>query len=296
MYQQQSFRSSLLATALSVYGAPVSANINTWDFDKATQKFEKSRISSPLTADGTPTGKTKADKRLHLTSADGVNLTVRGYSDTRDVARGDDMIKTGKIAWASETSLGIRNKDETTAGNNRATDSVATGTADPDGDFDMMLLEFDTAVSLSGLQLEWAQGGGAVDTADISILAYSGEGSTKLVGNTWGQTLGNGTGDAYDLVGNYSNVNLSYYSVNPNKIMSTRWLIGVYNPVFGEGGDAANDGFKLANIETFTASLEADAADPIEIPAPGTLALVFAGMFALRARRHCANPGPPKTL
>lgn len=295
MYQRK-FRVIALTTILAVYCVPGMANMQTWTFDKSTQSFEKDKNKNKKTkafnaiAGGNSTGKIKADKRLHLTAADGVNLTVRGYSDTRDVARGEDMIKSAKMAWASDTALGIRNKDETTKGNNRAADSVVTGTKDPDGDFDMMLLEFDTAVSLTGMQLEWAQGGNAANTADISIMAYTGEGSDKLVGNTWAQVLGSGTGDAFDTVGNYSNVDLSYYAVNPTTVTSTKWLIGVYNPVFGPGGDGGNDGFRLASIHTSITN-EFDAVDgPVpdvnDVPVPGSLTLMVAGLLALRARRN----------
>ena len=60
------------------------------------------------------------------------------------------------------------------------------------------------------------------------------------------------SGTAYDSAGNYSNVGLSYYTVNPTNITSTKWLVGVYNPVFGAGGDARDDGFKLASLKTST--------------------------------------------
>jgi|GEM_PF-824720 len=298
VYLRKLLSIAAINSVLAVYGSPGSANVQTWNFDKATQSFtaaEKATQGINKTA--------KAGKTLSLTSSDGVRMKVAGYSDTREFRGGADTIKRGKLTWASSTALGMRNKNETKdeiKGATRAEikgyrgiDSVVTRTGDRDGDFDMLLLEFDTAVSLTALTLDGAKGGNAgKKTADISILAYTGDGSSALVKNTWAQVLGSGSGNAFDTVGNYSNVNLSYFAVNPTNVTSTKWLIGVYNPVFGAGGDAGDDGFKLTSIET-TTELEREAElepEPQEVPVPGTLMLLLAGLLALRVRRDAGAP------
>lgn len=251
------------ATVLAaLYAAPTLANVQIWNFNSSSQSFNNSSFGNSL----------------NLTSSDGINLKVTGWSDTDDLG-GADEVETGKLIWASNDGLGIQNRDEDTNQPNHSVDSV---TSDADGEFDMLLLEFDTAVNLTSLKLNWAVGGNSSNKADISILAWDGTGSSALAGNTWGSIL-DSNGGTYDSAGNYSNVGLSYYTVNPTSIESTKWLIGAYNPVFGSGGDAGDDGFKLTSLKTSTTTPPPP--DPTPVPVPGTLALVLAGLLGLRIRK-----------
>ena len=254
------------ATVAAVYSVPTMANVQTWNFNSSTQSFNNTSSGNTLT----------------MTSSDGITLKITGWSDTDDITNAADKVETGKLIWATTNALGIVNNDEDTTSPNHSVDSVRTNAndPDPDGEFDMLLLEFDTAVDLDGIDLAWAVGGNATDTVDVSILAYVG-GSSTLLGNTWAQVLGAG-GTAYDSVGNYNNVGLPYYAVNATNVTSTKWLIGVYNPVFGAGGDAADDGLKLASLTTTTTPTNPD---PPKVPVPGTVALMLAGLLALRGRR-----------
>jgi hypothetical protein len=240
---------------------PALAGVQTWNFNQSTAF----------------TGGSNFGNSYNMT-VDGINLKVTGWSDSGDVDPGNnnDTIQTAKLIWASTNALGIQNQDENTADPNHSVDSV---TSDSDGEYDMLLLEFSTAVNLTGIDLSWAVGGNTSNTTDISLLAYTGAGSSALTG-TWGSVLGAG-GTAYDSAGNYSNVGLSYYTVNPTNITSTKWLVGVYNPVFGAGGDARDDGFKLASLST---SID-DTPPDTDVPVPGTVVLLLAGLAALRARR-----------
>ncbi len=245
----------------AMHAVPTLANIQVWDFNDASQNFSGSGFGNSLS----------------LTSSDGINLTVTAWSDTND-SSGDDEIETAQLIWAQSTALGVVNRDEDTNSPNHSIDSI---TSDSDGEFDMLLLEFDTAVNLTHLNLDWATGGNQSNTTDVSILAWGGSGSAALLGNTWAGVLDNSVG--YNSAGNYSNVGLSYYSVNPTNIESTKWLVGVYNPVFGSGGDAGDDGMKLSKIKTSTT----DTPDPTgEVPVPGTAALLIAGLLGLRGRRQ----------
>jgi MYXO-CTERM domain-containing protein len=251
------------ATVLAaVYGAPTLANVQVWDFKSSNQSFNHSNNGNSLS----------------MTSSDGVNLTVTAWSDTDDLS-GADEVETAELIWAQSSALGIVNRDESSGSPHHSIDSV---TSDSDGEFDMLLLEFDTAVNLTSLNLDWATGGSYNNTTDISILAWNGSGSGSVLGETWSGVLDNSVG--YDSAGNYSNVGLSYYSVNPTNIESTKWLVGVYNPVFGSGGDAGDDGMKLSKIKTST-SAGPDPQPPGQVPVPGTAALILAGLFGLRGRR-----------
>jgi hypothetical protein len=246
------------ATVAALYSVPsLSAiQLQTWNFDSASQSFNNTSFGNSLTqANG------------------GVNLTTTGWSDTDDVT-GADKIETGKLIWAQSAALGIQNRDEDTTSPNHSVDSV---TSDTDGEYDMLLLTFDTAVKLTGIDLAWAVGGNAANTADVSILAWNGTGSAALGGRTWGGVLSN-----YTSVGNYANVGLAYYALN-SAIESTTWLVGVYNPVFAANfaGDFGDDGLKLAQVTTSTTTDR----DPPPVPVPGTVALILAGLLALRARK-----------
>jgi hypothetical protein len=256
---------AVVTTAMALFSMPGVAAVQTWNFD-STASF---------------TGGNTNGNSLSLTNPDGsggtIGLTITGWSDTGDVG-GDDNVETARLIWAATNSIGVRNQDEDTTSPHHSVDSVRSG-GDSDGDFDMLLLEFTTAVNLTGIDLSWAIGGNAADTADISLLAHVG-GSDTLLGNTWGEVLG-ASGTAYDSAGNYSNVGLSYFTVNPGSITSNKWLLGVYNPAFGAGGDKYDDGIKLASLTTSTTDTPPDR----DVPVPGTLVLLLAGLAALRARR-----------
>ena len=61
------------------------------------------------------------------------------------------------------------NRDENTGSPNHSIDSI---TGDADGEYDMLLMEFDTAVNLNAIDLDWARGGNSSNTGDVSILAW----------------------------------------------------------------------------------------------------------------------------
>ncbi|MCB1704922.1 MAG: hypothetical protein KDI17_08665 [Halioglobus sp.] len=252
-----------VALMAAVQVVPAMANVQVWDFDSNNQSFNYSGNGNSL----------------GMTSTDGVNLTVTGWSDTDDLS-GDDEVENARLIWAQSGALGIVNRDEGTGSPDHSIDS---STSDSDGEFDMLLLEFDTAVNLTGIDLDWATGGNRSNKTDISILAWDGSGSASLSGSTWASILDSNGGN-YDSVGNYSNVGLSYYSVNPSNIESTKWLVGVYNPVFGSGGDAGDDGMKLGAIKTST-NPGTPTPTPTPVPVPGTAMLLLAGLLGLRARR-----------
>ncbi len=248
-----------LGLAAALNAAPALSAVQVWDFNSGSQSFSSNNFGNTLS----------------LTSSDGINLTVTAWSDTND-SSGPDEIETARLHWANSGALGVVNRDEDTSSPNHSVDSV---TSDSDGEYDMLLLEFDTAVNLTNINLNWAQGGGT-NRADVSILAWNGIGDDTLNGETWSGVLA-GNGGGFNSVGNYTGVPLGYYAVNPGDVVSTQWLVGVYNPVFGAGGDAGDDGLKLSAIKTYTDDIPPP---PTDVPVPGSLPLVLLGLYGLHRR------------
>ncbi|NND67681.1 MAG: hypothetical protein HKN19_08850, partial [Halioglobus sp.] len=248
-----------LGLAAALNAAPALAAVQTWNFDSSSQSFSS-------TSDG---------NTLSLTSSDGINLVVSGWSDTSDIT-GPDTIQTAELIWAQSGALGVVNRDEGTTSPDHSVDSYSS---DSDGEYDMLLLTFDTAVNLTDVNFSWARDGSVSDQADVSLVAYSGVGDDTLNGKTWGDVLTSGTG-GFNVVDNYANIPLGYYAVNGSDVVSTQWLIGAYNPVFGGSLSDYGDGFKLSAIRTSTD----DPPPPNDVPVPGSLPLVLLGLYALRNR------------
>jgi hypothetical protein len=259
-YKQKLVGLAIVATAAG-FSVPTLAGVQAWNFNSGSQTF---------------TGGANNGNSLVMT-VDGIQMTITGWSNTADLTP-TDKIETGKLIWATTNAIGVQNRDEGTTSPDHAVDSSSSDSNG--GEFDMLLLEFSTAVNLTGIDLAWAVGGNAANTADMSLLAYTGAGSSALNTKTWAEVLGT-PGSAYDSAGNPSNVGLSYFTVNPTNITSTKWLVGVYNPVFGAGGDSGDDGIKIASLTTSTTDTPPDG----DVPVPGTLLLLLAGLGALRARR-----------
>ncbi len=247
----------LLSAVLMLPVTAVQAATQVWNFDNATQNFDNNNNGNSLT----------------LTSTDGVTLTVTGWSDTRD-RRSGDTLQSARLFWSStDDSLAMRNRDE--RGNNgHRIDSISN---DPSGEYDMLLLEFDEEVQLEGLDIDLAAGGAAANSADISVLAWDQTGSSALNGRTWDGILA-ANGGGYDVVGNYNDVGVNYFAVNGTAVRSTRWLVGVYNPLFGAGGSDGNDAFLLNAFQTTNTP-------PPTIGMPGSLALALMGLAGLRRPR-----------
>lgn len=162
------------------------------------------------------------------------------------------------------------------------TDSPNHAVDNEGGDYDMHLLSFDELIKLTSLDIGWFQ-----DDTDISILAYRGNSfnSTTLLGKKWQDLIGNG----WDLVGNYYNVDSGSNNgaVNPDGIISKYWLVGSYNPNFGNTFSGpnknvkrteGNDYYKLKGI---TVERTPPDEPPVEVPEPNSLLLLALSLIGL---------------
>lgn len=180
---------------------------------------------------------------------------------------------------------------------NNSTNGTTSTLSDIDlGRYDMVLLEFSTAVNLTGLTIGWWQ-----NDVDITVMAFDPTSSSQtaaLTGKKYTELATSG----WDLVGHYGNFNpsssstvLNFATTGSNNIVvsantgieSRYWLIGAYNPTVGTNGQsksaltAGNDYFKLLTVI-------GDASTPPgpggNVPEPASLALLAAAV--LGARRY----------
>lgn len=155
------------------------------------------------------------------------------------------------------------------------TDSPNHAVDNEGGDYDMHLLSFDELVKLTSLDLGWYQ----KDT-DISILAFSGSNfeSSSLLGKKWEDLIGNG----WDLVGNYYNVDYGNSgAVNYNGVISQYWLVGAYNPGFGDVFSGPNrDRTKGADYYKLK-GLTVERPPVVDVAEPGSILLMVLGLLGL---------------
>ncbi len=187
----------------------------------------------------------------------------------------DPFIERAELTKYNGSGLGAINNDEGDTSPHHAFDN--NGSNDGWVDYDMALLQFDTAVVLDEIDIGWRG-----DDSDMTVLSYTGNaaisGSPFGGSDTWYSLLSNG----WSHVGNYADVSTSTNQVISGATASKYWLVGVYNPVFGESWSIGNDSIKLAGVKTSTV----EGTPNTEVPEPTALALLLGGMALLTSRRR----------
>lgn len=248
----------IVATAAFI-ALPALAGTQTWNLNDGS--FNYSGNGNTMTING----------------ANSNNLGITGWSDTGS----NNSIETGKLTYNSDWGLMLQNQNEPDRAPDHSIDNINNG------DFDMVLLSFDTAIDLEGFRIGWAKEGSR-SQADISVAAYTGTGSFAFSSSdTWSSL----TSSNWSGVGRYSNVGATNYQAVNTDIISKYWLIGAYNPVFDTPTQGAwssnNDGFKLASVtgQTYTPTTTTN------VPEPGTIAILASGLLGLFATRRSKQAG-----
>lgn len=122
--------------------------------------------------------------------------------------------------------------------------------------------------------------------SDVTILAYQGDAAPA---NLSSLNLSSLSANGWSVISHHSNPGLGYEAANSNlnNVYSSYWIIGAYMSGVGSGGDTISDtvwdDLKLAGI---AGSVKPKTPPPTgEVPLPGTLALMAAGLLLVARRR-----------
>jgi hypothetical protein len=198
-------RVMLLASGLlaAVAGLPSAQAASTWQLDTNCAS------SSCVKTDGT--------------------LTTAAYSAS--LTAGSKFAAAGGLTGYAGGGLGVN--QEGTGAPNHALDNQ--------GNLEMILVQFTQAVTLTSLNIGWAD-----YDSDITVMAYQGTvanntsaaaGATVTAKNIGNLKVAAGS-TGWNLVGSYANVGLGDEAINAGNLSSSWWLISAYNSTIG--GTVAN--------------------------------------------------------
>lgn len=225
----------------------------------------------------------------------GLTINVSGWSDTegnldaasapnRDpyIARAVDFDRNAN-GWSME------NIDEGNGcGYSHSADNYACGYTD----YDFYLLDFGTAVELSGVYSSWSAN--PTDT-QVSFAALDSSMNKDLTGLTFNSLLANsvtGTSmgsSSFSSTKSFNNNGYNNYYADVsvgNNVSSSLWVVSAYNTLFGtvSGATANNDGFKLAGVSFSQPS--GGGGGGTSIPEPTTITMFGLALLGLTSSRR----------
>ena len=228
------------------------------------------------------------------TPTGGPNVQATAWSNTgTDPAGapvGNQIQNAYLAAWSG--NLGVINRTE--GGNTTGTPTASSPnhSLDNSGQYDSILLSFDSAISLTGVRIGWPDG--AYDS-DITVLAYTGGGSFS--GFSSSATYESLTASGWTLVGHYADADRSPSSTDPalaidTDVTSRYWLIGAYNPLVGGTSSSADTSCQSTSgksCDTYTkdyvkilavTGVNSPPPGPGRVPEPSAWMLLFASAGA----------------
>lgn len=291
-----------LAFALTVSGSALASTSSYWDF-----------LQSGNDTDNHISGQGRINSLGGSKTVDGqkIGLTITGWSsalwggqtgdDKCGVEKDDKCVVQSKLTRYGG-GLGIVNFDENDDTPNHSIDNNQN-------DFDMILLTFTEAVSISAIDTGWnysySNGGFGTNNndrnknhANASALAYTGNGvppafSTFEEKNppykTW-QTIANEGWS--EIASNASTVKSGSQKGEipiSNNVFSKYWLLGAAHAVANDLGNHISDHIKISGVNFHTQGSGGNTSTPTPVNAPGALLmLVAAGAFLIGRKRQSA--------
>ncbi|MGS0753380.1 hypothetical protein ACVBEH_00630 [Roseateles sp. GG27B] len=132
-------------------------------------------------------------------------------------------------------------------GVNQENTGVPNHALDNQGNLEMILLQFTQAVTLSSLNIGWAD-----YDSDITVMAYQGPtttntsaaaGATVTAKNISNLKVATAGSTGWNLVGSYANVVVNAATtINASNLSSSWWLVSAYNSTIGGTVAGADDG------------------------------------------------------
>jgi hypothetical protein len=212
-------------------------------------------------------------------------LQVTAFSNTGTLPSGaaanDYRIENAYLAFWGDSGVGVvnRNTGGADAGESNSTNPVPSATVpehaiDNQGRYDMILLTFDRAVSLTGVDIGWSS-----TDSDITVLAFNSAATPdSLVGQSYGNLQA-----GWQLVGHYADADTVAVQGISTSITSRYWLVGAYNALISPNGISAGNDY--VKIRGFTASETQNGKVPEPSSAMLVAAVLGAGGWVARRRR-----------
>tara|TARA_Y100000296_G_scaffold76487_1_gene97151 strand:+ start:832 stop:1773 length:942 start_codon:yes stop_codon:yes gene_type:complete len=148
-------------------------------------------------------------------------------------------------------------------------------------DFDMVLLSFEKAVTLTGASFSALYGGGS--NKDITVAGLSSNAGFDGL-STWSDIAANtitGAVGHFNITNNSGIIESSFTPLTSAKY----WLVGAYNTIFdNNAGSLSSVGFKLSSL-TVGYKTETTPPPSTEVSEPGALALMSLGLGLVLYRR-----------
>jgi hypothetical protein len=260
------------------FGEDSSLETNVYDFVddygnyNLTQTTDASSSLTSLTIDG-------VEIKVGLTAwSDTGIIDPSYYYGNGDFYWDDSVVKSANIGqWNG--GLTIENRDRTYNSYNQGDHhSIDNFSEYGKQDFDMLLLSFDHAVTLTGATVSWMHSDNG--SKEITVAGLSDNASSMFGGhNTWSDIAGAAIAGA---TGHYG---ISGYQSSFDKLTSAKyWLVGAYNTFFDDNAAASYNGvgFKLSSL---TVGLEKSPPPNTQVSEPGALALMSLGLGLVLYRR-----------
>ena len=204
----------------------------------------------------------------------------------------DDSVRNASaIKW--DDGFGIENGDKNPLGWNKSPydgnwynlqgDAHYIDNFDDYGsrDFDMILLSFDKAVTLTGASFSALSGGES--SKDITVAGLSSNAGFDGL-STWSDIAANtitGAVGHFNITNNSGIIESSFTPLTTAKY----WLVGAYNTIFdNNAGSLSSVGFKLSSL-TVGYKTETTPPPSTEVSEPGALALMSLGLGLVLYRR-----------